>query len=266
MPIFSRFAVDRRDERPLLRLAGFLFDDRRQRHELPHARARVRAAPRAQLRRQRLLESGDHPRDELRGGRVPRQRVRVREQIAFEIAGARDRTRDRAARSRRPRRTSAARPNPFDSNSSPICLIVSPSGNVIGQRDRRRRARSSQSTSRTRHRAIESVLAGLQTPAGAAAQRARAGSAAVADDAGVDQPPADRRRAGALRNLDELLRRVVALVGRSTPAETTIRAQRARTSSDEDEHQPTTRFTRSSSSIRRRSAARRAGRRDSPGG
>ncbi len=81
-------AVDRGDERALLGLAGFLLDQRRQRHELAERQVRIAAVLRFEVR-VRVAESHDHHRDELRNRRAARQRVRLREEIALEIPGSR---------------------------------------------------------------------------------------------------------------------------------------------------------------------------------
>ena len=62
-----------------------------------------------------------------------------------------------------------------------------------------------------RHRAIEAVLAGLQPASRAGHPQGEAEAVDVVHDAGIGETLTDGDGAGPLRDLDELLRRVVAL-------------------------------------------------------
>ena len=174
MPIFSRFAVDGRHERPLVRVAGFLLDDRRERDELADAQA-ARRGLRAELRRQRLLEAVDHARDELRGGRAARQRIGVREQVAFEIARVRIEVAGSSSRVATPRPRTPTRAEALALEE----LAHLPDGEPLAKRDRPQvdvAARDLRDDLPRRHRPIEPVLARLQPPCRCRCAPARTGN------------------------------------------------------------------------------------------
>jgi hypothetical protein len=225
--------VNGRHEGPLCRAAGFLLDDRRQRDELVDVQP-SRLGLRAERRRQHFLEPFHHACDELRRGRAARQRVRIREQVAFEVARRRIEVMDEPG--------VGGRGDELRARAEALALeelAHLPDGETFSKRDRPQvdiPARDLRHDFPHRHRAIEPVLTSLQPPPAAGTRQLESETERIADDSRLRQPLPDRRGAGAWRNVDELLFRCVAFV---RPAEAEIDPRsRTRDGQDDDDERP----------------------------
>ena len=203
--------VDGRDDRPLVGPRGFLFDERRERHDVARRHVARGGSARSGVSNARL-NSLTIVCTVAVGARAARQRVRVGKQVALERLGVGIEVGDERCFPGRRAEVGRRAESALARRSSAISAIVRPSGNVSGRVKTSPRASRADHLGR-RRRLREAVLARLQLAIGARQPRGEAERPRIGHDAGGGQA---RRRSPRRRCPAAIRRRLPARRSRGT--------------------------------------------------